>query len=80
MNLRIDSSWIRIDEEFDSNGERVQPQFAKMARTEGGMIVGRIVRAEEKKFSAQKWKNATFVDVSSASSFDDAFRALESSI
>jgi hypothetical protein len=75
--INIDFGWVRIDEEFNSDGDRVKPRFAKMARTEGGMIIGRVVRDGEV-YVSEKWKAGLFVDVGQSSSLDSAIHALES--
>jgi hypothetical protein len=75
--LILDDQWTRIDDEFDNNGERTIPRFARMVRTQGGMIVGRVIRQADK-FQAQKWGGGQFASVGiDFDSADAAHRALE---
>jgi hypothetical protein len=75
--LSFDSDWIRVNEEFDVDGVRTIPVFARMVRMNNGMAVGRIVRTNNK-FDAQLFRHGDFL--SQGPPFDtmkEAFLSLE---
>jgi hypothetical protein len=75
--LTFDPEWLRINDETDTDGERIVPLFARMVRAQGGMVVGRVVKSNTEMFIAQKWRLGRFTDIGESSTFDDAFKTLE---
>ncbi|HVX56467.1 MAG TPA: hypothetical protein VHA37_01935 [Candidatus Saccharimonadales bacterium] len=74
--MKLDDEWIRINEDFDAAGNRQAPESARMVRSDGGMIIGRIARISGK-FVAQTYKKGTFNDIDQPfGSFDEAAFAM----
>jgi hypothetical protein len=77
--ITFDPEWLRIDDELNSDGERTVPLFARMIRTQGGMVIGRVVKSNTEMFIAQKWRLGRFTDIGESSTFDEALKILETS-
>lgn len=79
--ISVDGQWQRINDEMDSDGNRTIPVFARHVRTQGGMIIGRIVRGaavtQTGVLTAQRWRYGRFTDIGEFTSFDEACAAIE---
>jgi hypothetical protein len=73
--LVLDDQWLRINDEFDSDGNRTVPVFGRMVR-QNGMVIGRVVRTNDK-FLAQKYRFGNFLDRGEFGSIGEAFHMLE---
>lgn len=74
-DLRVDGDWQKITHETDNDGDLVRPQYARHVRTEGGMVVGRIIKVDDL-FMAQKYKFGDFVTLDKFNLFDAAYWAI----
>lgn len=72
----LDDDWTRINDEFTSDGVPKNPRMARQVRTQGGMIVGRIVMEGKQGFTVEVFKLGQFQPVGSHSNFDTAWKAM----
>jgi hypothetical protein len=74
--LVVDDQWVSIVNEQDDEGEPQPSRFARMVRTQGGMVIGRIIRTAGR-FIAERWKYGKFIDIGEYGTIEEAYRALE---
>jgi hypothetical protein len=74
--MRIDDQWIRINPEEDSNGEKLRGQFARNIRTDGGMVIGRVIKGEEGKLTLQRYRHGEFVETGTYDTFNALHAAM----
>lgn len=77
--MMLDQSWVRINEVIDQDGKPQIPLLARNMRSNGGMIIGRIVR-ETKTFEAQSFRKGEFKSEGHCITFDEALMLLRTSI
>jgi hypothetical protein len=75
MPYTIDGDWTQINDKQDLSGNPLAPVMARLVRTMGGMVVGRIIR-DETRFRTELYKFGDWKVVGIFTSFDDAHRAL----
>lgn len=78
--MHLDNEWVRINEDTNLDGERLPAQFARNMRSDGGMVIGRIVR-ENSSFLAQAYRRGEFSDIAKPfGTFDEAGMALRQNL
>lgn len=74
--LIVDDQWLRVNDESDENGDPLVAKFGRMVRTQGGMVIGRIVMGTGR-FAAHRWKYGKFIELGDYGSIEEAYQALE---
>ena len=77
--MPLDSEWQRINEDTNLDGDRQQPQFARNFRSDGGMVIGRVLRTNNR-FYAQVFRHGQFEGVNDFATFDEAVMTLRKTI
>ena len=74
----LDPKWVNLNNEYNTDGDRLPPRFARNVRTPNGMIIGRVVRlsVEPLQFVGERYRMGEYVNVGQFDNADAAAQAV----